>query len=241
MADTLLDIYGNYDRALQRYNQAGQAWQNAANAYNNSVIWDENAYSRGSYTGGNPYTLQDGYKLGRTGAPIKTYQTDPLGYNTVYDYNNPINVLGYDESGNPQYEYASTQVPYYGGTNETTYVDPTTGLASLYYARPAESFDMTAPIAPPPQQYSDMTSNINPEELYQKQFGRSTPDVLSNEAWSLANLTSPFLSSEAGTIYETGGLAQINNPLSYVGPDALTTGQISQPQAGMIGTENKYY
>lgn len=110
--------------------------------------------------------------------------------------------------------------------------------------RPAETFDMqmpVAPIAPPEQQYSGMTSNISPEELYQKQFGRSTPDVLSNEAWSLANLTSPFLSSEAGTIYETGGLAQINNPLSYVGPDALTTGQISQPQAGMIGTENKYY
>ena len=110
--------------------------------------------------------------------------------------------------------------------------------------RPSESFNMEAPIAPiapPEQEVNPYSADINPVELYQKQFGRSTPDVLSNEAWSLSNLTSPFLSSESGGIYETGGISQMNNPLSYMGPDALTTGQVSQPYGSQIGTENKYY
>lgn len=232
----LLDIYGDYQRALDRYNNAGQAYNNSVNAYNASTIHDTGAYSQGNYTGGGPYTMYNGYKLGRTGAPTSTYQTDPAGYNTVTDYNN---VTGTDPEGNPIYE--TSQVPYYSGTNETTYVDPVTGLASIFAQRPADSFDLTAPVTPPPQESTGFSNNISPEELYQKQFGRSTPDVLSNEAWSLANLSSPFMSSEAGTIYETGGLSQMNNPLSYVEPNALTTGQTSQPYNSQIGTENKYY
>lgn len=256
MAGSLLDIYGNYEQAnklyqdrynsfmneVNAYNKAGQAWNQAVKDYNASSISDRGAYDNsGNYVGGGPYTMYNGYRLGRTGTPVSTYQTDPIGYNTVTDYNN---ITGYDQEGSPQ--YGSSQVPYYGGTNETTYVDPNTGLASIFPTRPADEFTMTAPTAPeapiaPEGSGYQGTSNISPEELYQKQFGRSTPDVLSNEAWSLANLTSPFLNSEAGTIYETGGLSQMNNPLSYVGPDALTTGQVSQPGGSYIGTENKYY
>ncbi len=162
MAGPLLDIYGNYQSALDQYQQLADIYNMEGEKYNASVnAWND----------------------------------------------------------------------YVGGTGPQV-------------TRPEENFWMTAPempIAPTAQETPYATANVSPEELYQKQFGRSTPDVLSNEAWSLANLTSPFLSSESGGIYETGGLSQINNPLSYVGPDALTTGQISQPGGSYIGTENKYY
>lgn len=253
MAGSLLDIYGNYDRALANYqrqvdayNTAGQSWNNAVNAYNASLIQDKSQYTGGNYTGGNPYTMYDGYKMGRTGAPISTYQTDPIGYNTSYTrYGETVAPEQvYDLYGNLQEGVLENKTPIYGGTNENTYVDPNTGLASIYASRPAASFDLVAPeapLAPPEQEVNPYSADINPVELYQKQFGRSTPDVLSNEAWSLSNLTSPFLSSESGGIYETGGISQMNNPLSYMGPDALTTGQVSQPYGSQIGTENKYY
>lgn len=240
----LLDIYGDYQRALDRYNNAGQAYNNSVNAYNASTIHDTGAYNQGNYAGGGPYTMYNGYKLGRTGAPTSTYQTDPTGYSyTRMGENGPETTTdstqAYDLYGNLNEGWSTS--PIYGGTNENTYVDPITGLASIFASRPADSFDLTAPVAPPPQESTGFSNNISPEELYQKQFGRSTPDVLSNEAWSLANLSSPFMSSEAGTIYETGGLSQMNNPLSYVEPSALTTGQVSQPYGSQIGTENKYY
>lgn len=255
MAGSLLNIYGlynqalaNYQRQADAYNTAGNAWNKAVNDYNASVISDSGAYnSSGNYAGSGPYTMYNGYTVGRTGSPISTYQTDPAGYNTVYDYNTPINTIGYDESGNPQYEYASTQVPYYSGTNETTYVDPTTGLASIFAARPASSFDMvapTAPIAPPPQEVSSVGGNIDPTILYQTLYGKATPDIMSNEAWGLQNISSPFLNSETNTAYDTGGVNRMNNPLSYVGPDVLTTGQggydINSVISGQM-TGNPYY
>lgn len=260
MAGSLLDIYGNYEQAqklyqdrynsfmneVNAYNKAGQAWNQAVKDYNASSISDRGAYDNsGNYVGGGPYTMYNGYRLGRTGTPVSTYQTDPTGYSYKSIYGEDVSPeQAYDLYGN--LSEGVNKIPVYGGTNETTYVDPNTGLASIFPTRPANEFTMTAPTAPeapiaPEGSGYQGTSNISPEELYQKQFGRTTPDVLSNEAWSLANLTSPFLSSEAGTIYETGGLSQMNNPLSYVGPDALTTGQISQPGGSYIGTENKYY
>jgi len=249
MADTLLDIYGNYNRALQRYSQeadrynaAGRAWQNSVEAYNNSIISDRGQYNReGNFAGSGPYTTYNGYTVGRTGTPISTYQTEPTSYRTETNYNNP---LGYDELGGMM--YGTIDVPVYSGTNETTYVDPTTGLASIYAARPANEFTMempTAPIEPMGNPPSTVFGNINPTELYQSLFGRGTPDILSNEAWSLQNISTPFLSTETSA-YETGGVNRMNNPMYYAQPDLLTTGQGGTNINSVISgqqTGNLYY
>lgn len=254
MAGSLLDIYGLYDQAVQRYNNAGNAWNKAVEDYNASIVSDPAYYqgvignigfsrgyttTPGNYSGSGPYTMYNGYTLGRTGSPISTYQTDPTSYRTESDYSN---ITGYDSEGNPI--YATIDVPVYSGTNETTYVDPTTGLASVFAARPASSFDMVAPIAPPPQEVSSTLGNIDPTQLYQTVFGKPTPDAMSSEAWGLQNISSPFLSSEANTAYDTGNIGRMNNPLAYVGPDVLTTGQGGYDVNSVISGQmsgNPYY
>ena len=150
------------------------------------------------------------------------YQTEPTSYRTETNYNNP---LGYDELGGMM--YGTIDVPVYSGTNETTYVDPNTGLASIYAARPASEFTMempTAPIEPMGNPPNTMLGNIDQTQLYQSLFGKGTPDMLSNEAWSLQNISTPFLSTETSA-YETGGVNRMNNPLYYAQPNLLTTGQ----------------
>lgn len=249
-AGNLLDIYGQYNQALKNYqnqanayNTAGQNWSNSVDAYNNSVISDSGAYDprTGNYTGGGPYTYYNGMTVGRTGSPISTYQTDPTGYNTIYDYNT---VTGYDTEGNPT--YASSQVPTYSGTNDTQYVDPNTGLASVFASRPGD-FTLTAPTAPtapPPQEVSTTFGQIDPQSLYQTVFGRATPDTTSNDAWALNNISSPFLGSEEGNAYDIGNVNRLNNPESYVPPDALTTGTSIQDINSIISgqqTGNRYY
>lgn len=248
MAGSLLDIYGSYTRAADRYNNAGNAWNQAVADYNASIISDRGRYDpqTGNYAGGGPYTYYDGYTVGRTGDPLRTYQTDPTGYNTVTDYNN---IVGYQDAYDPesgasqQPIYATSQVPYYGGTNETTYVDPTTGLASMFAARPSASFDMGMPTAPQAAPTSTVMGNIDPTTLYQTLYGKGTPDIMSNEAWALQNVSTPFLSPETSA-YETGGVNRMNNPLYYAGPDSLTTGQIGQDVNSYISgqqTGNVYY
>lgn len=113
--------------------------------------------------------------------------------------------------------------------------------------RPPESFSMerpAEPIAPMGQQPSTMMGNIDQTQLYQTLFGKATPDVMSSEAWGLQNISSPFLSSETGTAYDTGNVNRMNNPLAYVGPDVLTTGQggydINSVISGQM-TGNPYY
>lgn len=250
MAGSLLDIYGNYQQAVDRYNNAGQAWNNAVEAYNQSIISDPSFYQGvnnrwggytiqpGNYSGSGPYTMYNGYTVGRTGTPIKQYQTKPVGYNTVTDSNN---ITGYDQEGNPI--YATSKVPFYGGTNENTYVNPTTGLASVFASRPTDSFDMAAPIAPPPMEVSSVAGNVDPSQLYQTLYGKATPDLMSNEAWALQNISTPFLSSETSA-YDTGGVNRMNNPLYYAGPDSLTTGQNARDINSYISgqqTGNLYY
>lgn len=238
MADTLLDIYGNYNRALQRYTQeankyntAGKAWEQSVKDYNASVISDKGAYNKeGNYAGGGPYTTYNGFTVGRTGAPINTYQTDPTGYNTSFTnaFGESVNPeQAYDLYGNLVEGVNKSVTPIYSGTNEITYVDPTTGLASVYAARPASEFTMempTAPIEPMGNPPNTMLGNIDQTQLYQSLFGKGTPDILSNEAWSLQNIGTPFLSTETSA-YETGGVNRMNNPMYYAQPNLLTTGQ----------------
>lgn len=237
MADTLLDIYGNYNKALQRYtqeanryNSAGKAWEQSVKDYNASVISDRGAYNpqTGNYSGSGPYTMYNGYTVGRTGTPISQYQTEPIRQQgQIFDFENNrwdnyYGEIPYDPEGS---KYRT--VPVYGGTNETTYVDPNTGLASIYAARPASEFTMempTAPIEPMGNPPNTMLGNIDQTQLYQSLFGKGTPDMLSNEAWSLQNISTPFLSTETSA-YETGGVNRMNNPLYYAQPNLLTTGQ----------------
>lgn len=257
MAGSLLDIYGlynqalaNYQRQANAYNAAGNAWNKAVEDYNASVISDQGAYNpeTGNYAGSGPYTMYNGYTVGRTGSPISTYQTEPIKQQgQIFDFENNrwddyYGEIPYDPEGS---KYRT--VPVYGGTNETTYVDPTTGLASIFAARPASSFDMvapTAPIAPPPQEVSSTLGNIDPTQLYQTIFGKPTPDAMSSEAWGLQNISSPFLNSEANTAYDTGNIGRMNNPLAYVGPDVLTTGQGGYDVNSVISGQmsgNPYY
>lgn len=304
MAGSLLDIYGLYDQAYNRYanlyNQELGRYQNLANqyntaldeylgkvdeynrlanvyntdlaaqqaayqaqidAYNASLIQDQGQYVDGNFNQwanpNTPYTDYNGYTVGRQGSPVETYQAQQVEYGGIDEWGNPVNNQGYYDPrtglgyNNGNFDYA----------NENAYLNPNTGLVSIFTSRPGDftppeftgvnpgEFTMTAPtfnepiapIAPPEQPQSTYTGSVRPEELYQKTFGRSTPDVLSNEAWGLANIGTPFLSSEPTTAYETGGVAAINNPLSYVGPDALTTGSTGVDQNSLIAGQNPYY
>lgn len=304
MAGSLLDIYGLYDQAYNRYanlyNQELGRYQNLANqyntaldeylgkvdeynrlanvynadlatqqaayqaqidAYNASLIQDQGQYVDGNFnTWANPntpYTDYNGYTVGRQGSPIETYQAQQVEYGGMDEWGNPVSNQGYYDP--------RTGLGYNNGnfdySNENAYLNPNTGLVSIFTSRPGEfnppvftgvnpgEFTMEvptfneplAPIAPPEQAQSTFTGSVRPEELYQKTFGRSTPDVLSNEAWGLANIGTPFLSSEPTTAYETGGVAAINNPLSYVSPDALTTGSTGVDQNSLIAGQNPYY
>ena len=98
-----------------------------------------------------------------------------------------------------------------------------------------------APIAPQEQEASQPIKTVVPQELYNSLFGRGTPDVLSNEAWSLQNISSPFLSSTPETAYDVGNVAKINNPQAYMGPDELFTGQSDQTTLNTMTTQNQYY
>jgi hypothetical protein len=107
--------------------------------------------------------------------------------------------------------------------------------------RPDEADMPAEPIAPMGDRPNTSLGNIDPTQLYQTVFGRSTPDALSNEAWSLANLTSPFFSNIDATPYETGAVNRANNPLYYMSPTELTTGQINQPEASSMYDQNQFY
>lgn len=168
MAGSPLNIYGNYQQALDRYWQLADLYNAAGNQYNQDV-----------------QTWNDWVNAGAQGTP-------PM-------------------------------------------------------ERPAESFNMArpeAPMAPGALEVSSIGGNIDPTQLYQTLYGKATPDIMSNEAWGLQNISSPFLSSETGTAYDTGGVNRMNNPLSYVGPDVLTTGQggydINSIISGQM-TGNPYY
>lgn len=306
MAGSLLDIYGLYDQAYNRYanlyNQELGRYQNLANqyntaldeylgkvdeynrlanmynadlatqqaaykaqvdAYNATIQTDPNLYNQyGDYLpvwqGDNnaTFTEYNGKTIGRVN-PIETYQAQQVEYGSMDEWGNPVSNQGYYDP--------RTGLGYNNGnfdySNENAYLNPNTGLVSIFTSRPGDfnpptftgvnpgEFTMEvptfneplAPIAPPEQAQSTFTGNVRPEELYQKTFGRSTPDVLSNEAWGLANIGTPFLSSEPTTAYETGGVAAINNPLSYVGPDALTIGSTGVDQNSLIAGQNPYY
>ena len=82
---------------------------------------------------------------------------------------------------------------------------------------------------------------VLPQELYASLFGRATPDVLTNEAWSLQNISSPFMSSAPETAYDLGQISQINNPLYVASPDLLTRGQQGYDPNSTIATQNPYY
>lgn len=107
--------------------------------------------------------------------------------------------------------------------------------------RPNEADMPVQPIAPMGEQYNTTLGNIDPTEVYQSIFGKSTPDVLSNEAWSLSNLMSPTLQSDYGNVYETGGVGRVNNPLYYMAPNELTTGERGVDMNSQMYGQNPYY
>ena len=115
----------------------------------------------------------------------------------------------------------------------------------LYYSGQYDAMramgEPVEPIAPQEQEKSQPLRTVVPQELYNSLFGRGTPDVLSNEAWSLQNISSPFLSSTPETAYDVGNVAKINNPQAYMGPDELFTGQSDQTTLNTMTTQNQYY
>ena len=97
------------------------------------------------------------------------------------------------------------------------------------------------PIKPREATDTQTLGEVLPQELYASLFGRGTPDVLTNEAWSLQNISSPFMSSAPETAYDLGQISQMNNPLYYANPDLLTQGQQGQNPNATIATQNPYY
>lgn len=245
------EVQKYYD-AVDAYNAKAQAeydaYKNSINAYNASIIQDPGAYwGDGSYHNG-PYTIYNGQQVGRTGA-TEQRQLDPSEFKN-YGFSLPTESYTYDEYGQqvPITEGGSGAI---AGTDY--YISPT-GMYYGFASRPAssfspsiaqptfsakmpeftavaptwaepEAFDLTAPIAPKNLPAAGSTlGNIPQQDLYQQLFGRGTLDTLSNEAWSLANIASPFTTSEENA-YETGNMTNLNNPYGYVAPDALTTGE----------------
>ena len=113
----------------------------------------------------------------------------------------------------------------------------------IYYAgdyanlpeRPVE------PIRPREPTDTQTLGEVLPQELYASLFGRGTPDVLTNEAWSLQNISSPFMSSAPETAYDTGNISAMNNPLFTASPDYLTTGQQGYSPNTVMASQNPYY
>lgn len=112
----------------------------------------------------------------------------------------------------------------------------------IYYAgdyanlpeRPVE------PIQPPGETYTATLGEVLPQDLYQSVFGKATPDTLTNEAWSLQNISSPFMSSASDTAYDLGQINRMNNPLYYASPDLLTQGQQAYNPEGMMYNQSSY-
>lgn len=97
------------------------------------------------------------------------------------------------------------------------------------------------PIKPREATDTQTLGEVLPQELYASLFGRGTPDVLTNEAWSLQNISSPFMSSAPETAYDLGQISQMNNPLYAASPDLLTRGQQGYDPNTTIATQNPYY
>ncbi len=111
-------------------------------------------------------------------------------------------------------------------------------------SRPSETFDMPRPEEPArPREPTDTQTlgEVLPQELYASVFGRGTPDTLTNEAWSLQNISTPFLSSTPDTAYDLGQVNRMNNPLYYASPNLLTEGQQATSANQSMATQNPYY
>jgi hypothetical protein len=256
----VVDIYNSkvqqYYDAVDAYNAQSQReydqYKNTINAYNASLIQDQNAYwGDGTYVGGGPYTYYNGQQIGRTGA-IEQRKLTPDEYKDygfvpatqVYgEWGDPI----LDENGNPVtqggesragqdwfvntagtlYRFAPRPASSFSPSiAQPTFTEKTPQFTAIApeWSEP-EAFDLKAPIAPKNLPAAGSTlGNIAQQDLYQQLFGRGTLDTLSNEAWSLANIASPFTTSEESA-YDTGNMTNLNNPFGYVNPDALTTGE----------------
>lgn len=122
---------------------------------------------------------------------------------------------------------------------DDTYIGKSFGSMDEYNAAMASM--PQEPIKPRDPTDIQTSGEVLPQELYASLFGRSTPDVLTNEAWSLQNISSPFMSSAPETAYDLGQISQMNNPLYTASPDLLTRGQQGYDPNSTIATQNPYY
>lgn len=248
------DYYNAVDAYNAQAQAEYDKYKGTIEAYNASIVTDPNAYNQaGDYIlpwqnwgSGNiyPYTMYNGKPIGRTGA-LEQRQLDPSEYakygfiptTESYDeYGQPIGYPGSGPLAGADY-YISPTGMYYGYASrpassfspsiaQPTFneVMPEFTAVAPEWNEPA-AFDLKPPVAPKNLPAAGSTlGNIAQQDLYQQLFGRGTLDTLSNEAWSLANIASPFTTGEESA-YETGNMTNINNPFGYVNPEALTTGE----------------
>ena len=130
----------------------------------------------------------------------------------------------------------------------TSYMEDVNTWNDLYYSGQYDAMramgEPVEPNMPPqmaPQEQGQELYTRSPQELYQTAFGRGTPDVLTNEAWSLQNISTPYLASTPETAYDVGSVAKINNPLSYVGPQEMFTGQTGETNLNTMQGQNIFY
>lgn len=140
---------------------------------------------------------------------------------------------------------ADTLLDIYGNFNRLMdeYQRDAEEYNKAYYSGAALPERPVEPDRPPFPEYGygEPLRATSPYELYQTAFGRGTPDVLTNEAWSLANISTPFLASTPETAYDKGAVAKINNPLSYAGPQEFYTGQTDETNQNTMQGQNLFY
>ena len=140
---------------------------------------------------------------------------------------------------------ADTLLDIYGNFNRMMdqYERDAQAYNDAYYSGAPLPDRPVEPMQPPFPQYGygDVLYPTDVQSLYQSTFGRGTPDVLTNEAWSLQNISTPFLASTPETGYDLGNVAKVNNPLSYVGPQEFLTGQTDQTTLNTIQDQNIFY
>lgn len=140
---------------------------------------------------------------------------------------------------------ADTLLDIYGNYNRA--MDEYNRLAEeynkIYYAGDYGNLPERPEVPMKPRDPTDTQTlgEVLPQELYASLFGRGTPDVLTNEAWSLQNISSPFMSSAPETAYDTGNISAMNNPLFVASPDYLTSGQQGYSPNTVMASQNPYY
>ena len=252
--DTYRDAAEKYQRQQNVYNQEYQDYANAYNAYMDPI----NRYNAAIDTyntglqGWKDKNLTEYDRINALRNEEITHAQTPGIHNqenidyhaaNIQRYLDQLNAMTASLPTAPDIKQYQHQVPGEMTTDE--YGNTVQGEPTYTWGE----FNEAPPVAPEPSPEYIQGLNqpqVTPQQqntLYQQLYSRPTTDVLSNEAWSLANLSSPFMSSETGTAYDLGNVSRMNNPLYQAGANELTEGSTTNPESQISNMQqgNLYY